>query len=127
MAEEGCKSICSNEQEEKPIRTRSLPRPGGRRRPRSESLRRISERAERVGDAAQKQVTRRISFLAVSRRWKVESTKIDSPLPVPSDVHRDILVRGEASWEAVRELVQVVEGVWEGWRGSIASVNVQHF
>ena len=35
-------------------------------------------------------------------------------------VIRDLLVREEGSAEVVREWVQVVEGVWEGRRDSIA-------
>lgn len=77
-----CRSFWKREREENPMRTRSLGSGEGRRRLSSERLMRRVDRADRVGEGAQKQVTRRISCFAVASTGRIEEVKMDSPLPV---------------------------------------------
>lgn len=79
-----CRSFWKREREEKPMRMRSLGWGEGRRRASSERVMRRVERAERVGDGAQKQVTRRISCLAVISKGRIAEVRMDSLLPIMS-------------------------------------------
>lgn len=55
-------------------------------------MRRV-EKEERVGEGAQKQVTRRISCLAVASKGRIEEAKMDSLLPVVSGEAEEVLVK----------------------------------
>jgi hypothetical protein len=82
VGEEVCRSFWNRERDENPMRMRSLFWGEGRRRASSEREVRRVERADRLGEGAQKQVTRRISCLAVASTGSIEEVKMDSPLPV---------------------------------------------
>ena len=106
------KIFCGRERDENPIRTRSLPCAGLRLKLDSERWVSKSDKADRLGDRAQKQVTRMISVWADIRKGIIEDSYKLSPLPTLKADTRDVLdddnVLAKATVEIFEEMEEVV-------------------
>ena len=118
------KSFCGRERDENPIRTRSLPCPGERLKLNSERWISNSDKADRVGDRAQKQVTTIISAWADISKGMIEDLYKLSPLPTLKADTYDVLDEDIVSAKATVGVFEEMEEVMVGCTDPMAIVTL---